>query len=592
MLVDMRTDLKDSGALWSNAELTRCVERAVSDLSRFLPQERIYEESLEFTVTDESFTTPLDTDIDRVVDGESLNGKVSGNTCTVDGQPDIPRPLTATIVDADDSVTGLVIIISGFDEENQTQTETLAYAVGQSKTLTGKLYFKYVSSVELNQVGGTPGAGDTIELGIGAYTTVWVSLDNKPIKSATDDTSTGARNTDYYMDYANGRIKAISGGLLAANTAYTISYKKSQLSVDLSALANFIRVSRVEYPVGDVPQSFISWGIFANILTITGSGESESQGNMAEDKNIRVYYESRHLPPTSYTPSTVPSFLEDTVLMAAAAYALLIYSLNSEHQSLTDLGSARTALAAATTAQTALGTALTNAVKYLNNNSAADAAGILQDITDDVLSLRTAIGTALDAANAFLDEVDVTDLQGAEAVWTTEVDYVTGASSPSAKDYLDDGDALLNTIVVGGEGTEVSLAYAQYAIATYNSITRAFEQKRTDFLQEATARTNAALGFVQEAVQRLSNIRTYIDQSGAYVAIAGGFVQEAQYRLGVVQSYLQQAAQYVEAAGGDLVMADRFKAEAMTKRDEVWGVWRDRKQYIGEFADSSVRQMP
>ena len=64
---DLRLDLKDSGALWSDAELNRCIERATADLSRFLPDEKIYEDSLQFAVADESVTFPKDTSLDAVV---------------------------------------------------------------------------------------------------------------------------------------------------------------------------------------------------------------------------------------------------------------------------------------------------------------------------------------------------------------------------------------------------------------------------------------------------------------------------------------------------------------------------------------------
>ncbi len=594
ILADMRTELKDpggAGILWTDAELTRGYQQADADLSRFLPRELIYEETLKLTITGEAFTTPLDTDIDRIVDAESLNGKVSGDSCTVDGQPDVARPLTAIITDADDSITGLVIVISGFDENGLTASETLTYALGQSKSLTGKVYFKYVSTVILAQVGGTPGVADVLEMGIGAYTNVWVSLTYKPIKPSTEKVSTGVRDTDFYMDYANGRIKAISGGLLAAYTSYTIGYTKSDITVDLSAMTDLIRVVQVECPVGGVPQATVTHAMFAGMLTITGGGESDSQAPLADKSHLRVYYDARHIPATAFTPGTEPYFLQETVKEAACAYALLIYSLKCEHLSLADLASARTALTAATTAQTALGNALTATIKYLNNNTGADAAGVLAAITTDITELRTGVGLALAAAKTYLAAVATSDLAGSDGVWTDEVPFVTGATNPSAAQYLKDGDDKLLTINLAGEGVDVPRVFAEYAQTAYASITRAYEQKRSDFLQSAVARTNAALGSVQEAAQRIANIRTYIDQSAGYTTISAYFLQEAQQRLGVVNSYLTQAARYMEAAGGDLVMADRFRTEAISKRDEVWGIWKDRKQYIGDFASASLRQI-
>ncbi|GAH00980.1 unnamed protein product, partial [marine sediment metagenome] len=39
-------------------------------------------------------------------------------------------------------------------------------------------------------------------------------------------------------------------------------------------------------------------------------------------------------------------------------------------------------------------------------------------------------------------------------------------------------------------------------------------------------------------------------------------------------------------------LADRFRAEADERRNEVYSIWRDRKQYIGDFTAGSMRQMP
>ena len=57
-------------------------------------------------------------------------------------------------------------------------------------------------------------------------------------------------------------------------------------------------------------------------------------------------------------------------------------------------------------------------------------------------------------------------------------------------------------------------------------------------------------------------------------------------------SYLQQASQYVATGNSDMALADRFRAEADERRNEVYSIWRDRRQYIGDFTAGSMRQMP
>src|SRR3990170_3663501 len=366
---DLRLDLKDSGAVWSNDELNRCLERAAADINVAAPA-----------------------------------------LLTIAGQPDVPRVLTLTIIDANNSTYGATFTIRGMDRDEVAQTEIFHYSRGDSKTIIGKKEFKYVYEVEMTSNAGS-GAADTLSVGYGLFTAAWVSLSFKPIKQASETvenaagTTQYARNTDYIMDYSNGKIQPKAGGSLAAATAYLISYTKDEVGIGLSALADFIRLQRVEYPVGDVPQSFVHASIFGRYLVIEGRGEADSQDTLGQHDHLRLYYDAEHQVPNDYTPGSIPEFLEPTIEMAATAYALLIYALKQDLAAETALTSMGTTLTNANTAHTALGTALTNIKKYLDNNAGGDAAGLLAAITTDIAALRTAVNTALDAANAYEDSV-------------------------------------------------------------------------------------------------------------------------------------------------------------------------------------------
>jgi len=604
MRSDLATDLKITiDTELSVAELNRSIERAFSDLSRFLPDEKIYEDSLQFSVTDESVTFPKDTDTDGVVAAEDISAFTAGSTCTIDGQPDVPRPLTVTITDANDSITGLTLIVDGIDKDDQALQEIFYFSTGDSKTIVGKKYFKAVYSVEADQVAGV-GASDVLDIGWGAYTDVWVYLANSPIKwqseSATDNASaTITRNTDFYIDYANGRVKAISGGDISAEEVCTFTYKKSQIGIDLSNLPDLIRVQRVEYPVGGIPQNFVQGDTFGNYYVVTGSGESEGQEQMAEDKQYRIYYDATHQTPGEYSPSTIPDFLEGTVETMAGAYALYILALKQEHQAVTDIASARSALESANGAHTALTSALTNIIKYLNNNDNADAAGILAKITTDDADLKAAVVTALDAMNSYLDDVgkastgDIAlSVLAKEDYMGSTNNYVNGGTEPDILQYLTTGDGLLNQVTKGGEGQDVPRAYRDYAAATKEALVAAFETDRQLLLQGATARTNAAMGYANEAAQRLSTLRTYLEESAGYIAISTLFGTEAEQRISDINAYLAEANHYAGAASADMSASDRFRVEADERRAEVYSIWRDRKQYLGDFTTSSMRQMP
>jgi len=589
MRADLRTDLKDSGSLWSDAELNRCVERAVADLSRYLPRERQYEEVLEFDVTGESLTFPKTTSAIYIVNAGTFNGKTAGSTFNIAAQPDVPRVITLLITDVDNSITDWHIRIHGTDEESLGCTEDFYFSRG--KTQTGEQIFKRIDKVELvENFTGSAAAGDTLSLGIGAYTTVWVSLAYKPIKQGSEAVTeaggtASARNTDYEIDYVKGRVRAMSGGDIAAEEVCTVTYKKDQTQIDLTALDDFIRVYRVEYPVGSIPQNFCQYELYGRYLAITGQGESEGQMSLSEGKQVRVYYDANHHPPTDYAPGTIPEFLETTVETAATAYALLIYSLKHEHQALTDIATARAAIVLADAIHSVITTDLTALEGYLTSGSTA--LGLCA-------ALHAAIITALDAANAYLDLVatDLTNADGVADNYIGSTNYVDGGTEPDIKTYLESGDALINTVTEGGENERTPEMYASYAQVAKNALVAAFEQDRAFYQQDATARTNAALAYVQEAAQRVSDIQAKIAEASGYNELAATIVREVEAELAQIASYLSSAAHSIEISSRDLDMADKFRTEADIRLTEVYSIWRDRKQYIGDFSASSMRQIP
>ena len=402
-LVDLRLDLKDSGAVWSDAELKRCVERAVADYSRFRPRERTAQFIFDAAkVDDESFTTPAATDPDYFVDDKDISASADGDTCTLAAKtPDVARPVKITVTDADTSITELIIIVKGYDSDARYVTEHFFLANGLVQT--GTQYFAIVTEVEIDKISGAT-AADKLDVGTGATAGVWIQLANKPIRFQTDADLTGfTRYTDYDMDYSKGRIAMRSGGSMADGTAYTIDYYKSLLTIDISSLTDLVRVERVRYPAGNVPQDYSTFEIWDGKLTLTSDG-MQSQAEGSADEHIIVEYSAQHQPPNTSSPGTHPPFLDWTIELAASAYALFIEALQHELQAATDLTEIRDTLgylgiggANPTLVYKDIDDALVNVKKYLDNNSDEDAAGMIKGITDNVAQIRTKMILAVDA---------------------------------------------------------------------------------------------------------------------------------------------------------------------------------------------------
>jgi len=342
-------------------------------------------------------------------------------------------------------------------------------------------------------------------------------------------------------------------------------------------MEDVIRINRVEYPTDQVPQHFVSFDYYDHKLTITGGVESDEQPYLNTSYSLRIYYDSPHVVADDDEPGTCPAFLDNTVLLAASAYAMFQKAMDY-------ISDANANYTLAGTALTNAGTALAKVATYLEDNSSEDSKYWLTKITTDIAGLRTATLTALDAMNSYLDSV-ATDISDIGTAWTACVDYVTGATAPAVKKYLDDGDAYLNTIADGGEGQEVPHAYRQYAQTVADGIVSPYVNYMSILAQKGTQRTNAAMIYAQEAAQRLSNLRSYIEQADAWGMIAQRFIVEAEQRLA-------DSVQYTNVADNQKNMAAELRQQAIERRNEAWSIWRDRTQYIGDFSQTPVRQMP
>jgi len=357
MITRLRIELKDSGALWSDTELSRSINKATADVDRHFPLDAAQEYTLKFAVADEKWT---------------------------------------------------------------------AVAAGT-----------YV------QLGNKPIRGDS-----------------ETVKDEAGDECT--RDTDYYMDYINGKITAISTGTIVTDEKCTISYDKSKLAIDLSAL-NIIRIQRVEYPYGRVPQSFTSYDFFNDKLIVTGE-EADAQSKLTEGKHIVIYYLTSNTLATSLANGSYPRHLDEVVIKGGAAYACFIKAIEYEHQAITDFAASRSVLSTLSA---------------------------IHSLTD----------TALDAA--------VTALSAATSIIGTANIYLTGATFPGANYFLDTGDAFINDVNVGGQNVAPTYAvYAQRSIDIAMAI-----------LQTSAMHNSIAGNYLGEANGRIAEMDRHLAHAAQLAAL-------------------------------------------------------------------------
>ena len=486
-----------------------------------------------------------------------------------------------------------------------TRALTRAYA-DLSRFLPRELYYEQRLSFTVTAEAVTTAAAH------GTYK----ALANKPIRYESDvvtnaaGTVTYTRNTDYVVDYMNGQITTVSGGSMVVLTAYKISYTKSKIAVDMTSLTP-MRIGAVEYPAHSIPKMTVSAELYGDVLTVM-CGE-DTQEEMSLNKHILVQYYVPHTVPATAV-GTCPAFLDETVNLATAAYALFTKATQHEHQAVTDLASARTALgniaaihtlADATLdknttyyadVDTALDAVKTNAdlaktaldAVVVNTNYAAlsigaiASAGLYGEIDTELAAAKTDIAAA-DTALGQLPAITTGVYAMLEAALGKVTTWLTG--SPSAgtllaqiatdKAYLRDG---ANTAVGAGVTANGLVTTADFANAIGvwtdevkhilngdSGSTPSMElhlELGDDLINTVNIGSDVAQTYAQYAT-------TVVNMQRAWAQKRADFIQQAGMRLNQVQAYSQEASvrmdmlrSYIEQARAYGVISDGFIAEA------------------------------
>jgi hypothetical protein len=402
----------------------------------------------------------------------------------------------------------------------------------------------------------------------------WASLANKPIRyqsetvTSADGLTTYTRDTDYYMDYFNGKITTISGGSMVVATAYLISYDKSKIAVDISAIiSDLIRIQHVEYPVGNVPQKFASYSIWGDSLYIGSQEAKTNQAQLADNNHVAIYYEKPHTMPTVTARGSYPAFLDQVVALGATAYMLYMEAVQQELQAVTDLASARTALGYLAAIHVLSDAALDKVNTYLASQTSENTNYWLGKITTDAATLRTLIASTLVAVEAQIPLADA-NVDSADAVTTTT--YTDAAAA-----FLALGDDKINVVNLG---ESVAAEYRQYAV-TELQMADIILRGREDFLEAATKRSSLIGTGIQAAATRLNLMESYLTQAEAYRKMGETFIYESTGRLGEMDRYISEATKYVEAAQQCQYLSEKLRADADSKRNEFWTILKDKAEW-------------
>lgn len=359
----------------------------------------------------------------------------------------------------------------------------------------------------------------TIATDTGTIANLPVKYDSETIKN--DASATMVRDTNYTINYMTGVVTEV--GALLPDGAYTVTYQIDPMRLDISTLiTNPIRITRIEYPVGDQPPSYLGsfdwiedYIIFHKDTTLT------------EDKHIRIYYDSEWTGAAASTDGEYPSHLDDAIIIGASGQCLIYKAEEYVQSSVAELLLVNAAADGMAVSLTNTNLALNKMDTYLVDTAGSgtdNAKDVLANITDDAVSLRTYIASSLALEDTYLTAV---------------------ATPPSAHDYLVDGDDKINTLNVSDRVAEKYADYARASIQLYQ-------------------------GLAAGVALRLENIRTYIEEAAGWVTIANGFRDEAVQRINDISAWASQADRYAMTSAAYLEIAGRYLASGQSKINEFY----------------------
>ena len=441
----------------------------------------------------------------------------------------------------------------------------------------------------------------------------WVDMANKPLDmqqtvlvTNSGATVTYTEYTDYIIDYAQGRIQTLGAGAISDMDSIRVTYEKSLRAIDKSSLTDFISIDRIEVAKQggqdyQLYSDFYEWG---DLIWLQARGSENQSPNLSENDHIPIWYRAEHTKP-GVAAGSYPAYMDDMVVKGGAAYALFGKHRELTLQVVTDLASARTALALADDDQSAMDTlftAITTALDSAKTSIALVDAIADVPLADAELALDNLI-TQLGSANADRElgaaQDILNDVTGAikEALDKITSHLETDATNPdSAQNQLKTGDAFINATNLGSDAAALHARYAEIQ----SLIARGFEGKAMALISQAQGLVNVAAqrsivsaNYTDEAQGRLGIAQALLNAGLGYIQEAQGRVQTIDRHVALGQLYLGQARGYQETADRDTQAADRFLFDAQERHRDYWEHLRSRVESSRPNThSSSTKQNP
>ena len=538
----LRIDLADDN--WDAFELSRGVIKAVADLTRFLPDEKIAEYTLICEVTAEPWTS---------ADAHGTYKALANKPIKYESETVQSSDLATTYTrDTDyymDYSNGEITTIDG-----GSMAVTTAYKIG---------YTKCREAVDISAL-----------------------TDIVRVQRVEYPMSTDAEFE--FITYAVwGTVLYIAPAQYTANKHIVVYYEAE--CVAPTSLANGSYPGYLDEVIlkGAAAYALMSRGVAAahaaksiadNANTVTGTLDKTDAETALGNVAGRIIAATTALGKVTSEASAIGTALGGIATYLAGADA----ALSNVTTPVGDAGAALDKVATcADEAKVALNKVATE-VEKAGSGSGQDMENVNTLLADAATSLSS-VATRITAMQTALDEM--------ADMWTDEVAFRT-----AAKTYLESGDDYINKVNVGDRVADLYGTYAQIQAALArlsesrgtNKLTEASTQlaAAAQYIGEANSRVNIVNGYILEAGERIGQARAYVEEATGRLITADRHISEANGRMGMADSYISEAGgrigvadRHIGEAGGRVALADRFISEA-----SGWVALADRK-----VADANTR---
>lgn len=340
------------------------------------------------------------------------------------------------------------------------------------------------------------------------------TLTYKPIKPGSLVITGKVENTDYTVNYLTGVVTEV--GALLPDAAYTVTYELDPHILDISSLlTDYIRIERVEYPVGESPPTFVTIAqeIFATYLSFKEVLEDED--------HLRITYLTNWSAPGDSTAPDYPKSLDNAIVIGGAGEAL-IFKAEKYVQSAID------ALAA-----------LTAPTVYTLSKASSPGMPAAPIVPTTLTLSFTAVGTALTAI---------------------------GTEITAAKAHITSGAALVNT---ANKGQNVAENYGEYAKAVFGAANTRVQEALANLRQ---IEESLAL-YASDVTSYGSQVNAYANNISGLVGIFRG--QSEAETTGIenfrsqVERFVAQTNEQQMKATNFLAIAGRYLASGQAKINEM-----------------------